>query len=177
MTSKSPEELPLEPEVEAELKKVLSDVRDLLLSKASYFARGRAIDREDIGHAYELLGFPDRAIQDAQTIITQTLRENRMVECGAYGMALVMFATGIALLCAGVFGSPDLSLRVTSLVAGSLLETLLFLPVRLAINSRRHNIAIRMLGILLDRVHDPKKLGAALNETFLAVVLGRVPEA
>jgi hypothetical protein len=47
------------------------------------------------------------------------------------------------------------------------------MPFRFVINSRRHNIALRMLGLILNRVDDPKKVAPLLKDTFLAVVLGK----
>jgi len=87
-------------------------------------------------------------------------------------MAAAMFVFGLALLCIGIFADDSATYRVASIVGGSVVELLLLLPLRFAINSRRHNIAIRMLGILLDRVDDPKKLSTLLKDTFLAVVFG-----
>jgi hypothetical protein len=64
---------------------------------------------------------------------------------------------------------------VTGIVGGSVFELLILVPFRFAINSRKHNIAIRMLGILLDKVDDPQKLTAVLKETWLVVVVGKMP--
>ena len=89
-------------------------------------------------------------------------------------MALLFFVAGMVLLGVGVFGSQDVGYRITSLVSGSVVELLLILPFRFAINTRRHNIAIRMLGILIDRTDDPKKLSAILKETFATIVTGNV---
>jgi len=63
------------------------------------------------------------------------------------------------------------------MISGSVLETLLLMPLRLAINCRRQNIAIRMIGMLIDKVHDPKKLSSLLSQVFRAVVVGDLPLA
>jgi len=160
--------------VERELAAILDRLREHILSEASRLAEGAPIRLDDLQAAYSHLGFPSREIENAQAIITRTLRENRVIEWVAYGMALVLFSVGIVLLLVGAFGSPDVY-RITCIVSGSVVELLLLLPFRFAVNCRRHNIAIRMLGILIDRVDDPKKLTTVLKETFLAIVVGNVP--
>ena len=57
--------------------------------------------------------------------------------------------------------------------AGSIVELLILIPFRFAINSRRHNISLRMLGLIINRVDDPKKLAPLLKDTFLSVVLDK----
>lgn len=164
----------LKPGVEGELNRILERLRHELLARARALAKGDRIGFDDLGQAYSALGYPNREIENAQTIITRTLRENRVTEWVAYGMALVLFSVGIVLLLVGAFGSQDVY-RISCIVSGSVVELLLLLPFRFAVNCRRHNIAIRMLGILLDRVDDPKKLTTILKATFLAVVVGNAP--
>jgi len=166
----------LDERAQRELTRITGELRRLLLDRAGRLAEGRRITADDLDQAYSQLGFPNRELEDAQAIITRTLRENRVSEWVAYVMALVLFSLGIVLLLAGVFGSQDVTYRITSIVSGSVVELLLLVPFRWAINCRRHNIAIRMLGILIDRVDDPKKLTTLLKDTFLAVVVGNVPQ-
>ncbi|MEX0715248.1 MAG: hypothetical protein WD066_01605 [Planctomycetaceae bacterium] len=109
---------------------------------------------------------------DAQAVISQALRENKVVVCVSYGMAVVLFLFGLVLLGMGV-AHHDTGTRIGAFIGGSIVESLILIPFRFAINSRRHNIALRMLGIVLDRVDDPAKAAPLLKETFLAVVLGR----
>jgi len=117
----------------------------------------------------------DKSILDAQAIISQTLRENRAFEWVSYAMALSLFVLGIILVGVGVFAGKGATYSVTSIVGGAVFELLILVPFRFAVNSRKHNIAIRMLGILLDKVDDPRKLTAVLQDTFLAVVVGKLP--
>jgi hypothetical protein len=109
---------------------------------------------------------------DAQEVISQALRENRSIEWISYGMALVLFVSGLLLLGFGV-AKDDVATRVGAFVSGSIIELLILIPFRFAINSRRHNIALRMLGLILNRVDDPKSVAPLLKETFVSVVLGK----
>jgi hypothetical protein len=87
-------------------------------------------------------------------------------------MAIILFVFGLVLLSVGV-ALGDTATRIGAFAAGSIVELLILIPFRFAINSRRHNIALRMLGLIINRVDDPKKLAPLLKDTFLAVVLGR----
>jgi hypothetical protein len=87
-------------------------------------------------------------------------------------MAVILFVFGLILLSVGLVNG-DLATRVGCLVGGSVVELLILIPFRFAVNSRRHNIAMRMLGLIINRVDDPKKLAPLLKDTFLAVVLGK----
>ena len=101
------------------LAKILAEFRRLLIVEAKRQSGEADIEPGDLECAYDRLGFPNRELADAQTIITQTLRENRVVECVAYGMAVLLFLAGMVLLCVGVFGSQDVGYRITSLASGS----------------------------------------------------------
>lgn len=86
-------------------------------------------------------------------------------------MAVILFVFGLVLLSIGVaYG--DVATRVGCLVSGSIVKLLILVPFRFVINSRRHNIALRMLGLIINRVDDPKKLAPLLKDTFLSVVVG-----
>jgi hypothetical protein len=95
---------------------------------------------------------------DAQAAVTAAFRENRVAEFMAYGMGFVLFAFGVILLGYGAFGPADAAGRVASLVSGSIAHLLLLGPLRFAINARRQNLAIRIFGLLLDRVDSPRLL-------------------
>ena len=125
--------------------------------------------------AYRRLSFPTQdslQFNDSQAIISQALRENRLIEWVSYFMSIVLFAFGLMLLYQGAFSS-DTGTRVGCLLSGSIVELLILVPFRFAINSRRHNIALRMLGLIINRVDDPKKLAPLLKDTFLSVVMGQ----
>lgn len=166
---------PLDPSAAKALPRLVSDLREALLLEANKLSTADHVTEEDLGHAYERLSFPDKdSLQfgDAQAVISQALRENRVVEWVSYGMATVLFVFGLVLLGVGV-ARDDAATRVGAFVSGSVVELLILIPFRFAINSRKHNIALRMLGLILNRVHDPKRLAPLLKDTFLAVVLGK----
>jgi hypothetical protein len=104
-------------------------------------------------------------------IISTALRENRLIEWIAYAMTLGLFLLGVVLLASGLLSSGDLISRVPILLGGSAAEVLLLPALRFAIKARRHNLFIRMIGILLDRLENPKALVPVL-EQLLAELLG-----
>lgn len=167
----------LDPSAAAALPQILAELREALLARATWTAKGEKIAEEDLNLAYEQLRFPHEdslQFSDAQAVISQALRENRILEWVSYGMAVVLFIFGLFLLSVGTI-SQDSATRIGALIGGSIVELLILLPFRFAINSRRHNIALRMLGVILNRVDDPKKIAPLLKDTFLAVVMGTPP--
>jgi len=157
-----------------ELDKVLDRLRDLLKAKSSQLSRTRTASAYDVRHAFDEFMCGDRSpkFADAQKIISQALDENRRLERISYWMAVVLFLSGLVILIAGVaFG--DSTARSGALFSGSIVEMLILMPFRVIVNSRRENIALNMLGIILDRVDDPQK-AATLLLRFLAVFLGNV---
>ncbi len=171
------EDIRLDSRAEETLSHFVSRLRELLIDEASKAAGRRPIESNDLEEAYIVVTSRhlDKSILDAQAIISQTLRENRAFEWVSYAMALSLFLLGIILVGVGIFSGKGAAYSVTSIVGGALFELLILIPFRFAVNSRKHNIAIRMLGILLDRVDDPRKLTAVLQDTFLAVVVGKMP--
>jgi hypothetical protein len=166
-------ESPLDAAAAKRLVEVIEDFRWRLVAKTSM--RHGEVTPASLDATYEWLLEPSlgfREIQDAQAIVSQALRENRAIEWVSYAMSLVLFVFGLNLLGVGAT-SDDLATRIGALSAGAIVELLILVPFRFAIHSRRHNIALRMLGIVLDRVDDPKKLAPLLKDTFLAVVLGK----
>ncbi|HEV3344482.1 MAG TPA: hypothetical protein VG125_29165 [Pirellulales bacterium] len=164
----------LEPSATKAFQDLVSNLRETLLAEASRQSAGNAISEDDLVLAYKTLSYPSKdSIQfaDAQRVISQALRENRMVEWVSYGMAIILFVFGLVLMTAGIVRE-DAGTRVGALVGGSIVELLILIPFRFAINSRRHNIALRMTGLIINRVDDPKKLAPLLKDTFMAVVLG-----
>ncbi|GAB4142157.1 MAG: hypothetical protein Tsb009_12280 [Planctomycetaceae bacterium] len=165
----------LNPETIKTLHEMESNLRDALIAEASRLSSDGTITEENLVAAYKNLSYPDpNSLQfiDAQSVISQALRENRIIEWVSYGMAIVLFIFGLVLLTIGATNS-DSSMRTGCLLSGSIVELLILVPFRFAIHSRRHNIALRMLGLVINRVDDPKKLAPLLKDTFLAVVLGR----
>lgn len=141
-------------------QRLSEDLRETLLAEASRSAKAGPITGDDLYLAYQRLQYPNRDIArfaDAQSVISQALQENRTFEWIAYAMAAILFAFELVLLGCGV-SHDDIATRVASLVSGSLVELLILVPFRFAINCRRHNIALRMLGLIINRVDDPKKL-------------------
>ena len=166
---------PLDPSATSALRGLVSDLRDALLVEANRVSGDACITDDDLFHAYKRLSFPSKEsldFADAQAVISQALRENRTFEWVSYGMAVVLFLFGLVLLGVGV-ASGDAATRIGALCGGSVVEVLILIPFRFAINLRRHNIALRMLGLILNRIDDPRKVAPLLKDTFLAVVLGK----
>lgn len=172
--NKNPEAL-LDPSATKALQELASELREALLSEAAKFSREGRITDEDLALAYKRLSFPSRdamAFDNAQAVISQALRENRVIEWVSYAMAVVLFVFGLGLMSFGV-ANGDIATRIGCIISGSIIELLILIPFRFAINSRRHNIAMRMLGLIINRVDDPKKLAPLLRDTFMSVVLGK----
>ena len=172
--SKNRERL-LDPSANLAFQQLVADLREALLTEAQRTSVGGRITDDDLMLAYKRLSYPTKdsmQFADAQAVISQALRENRVFEWVSYGMGMILFVFGLILLSIGLVNG-DLATRVGCLVGGSVVELLILIPFRFAVNSRRHNIAMRMLGLIINRVDDPKKLAPLLKDTFLAVVLGK----
>jgi hypothetical protein len=166
---------PLDRKATRELEAALAHARKLLLAHASTASVGDTITEDDVRVAWKRLEWPARTelgLEDAQGVVSQALHENRIIEWVSYGMAIVLFLCGLGLLCFGVLHDENAT-RFGAFFAGTVIELLILIPFRFAINSRRHNIALRMLGVILHRIEDPKTMAPLLKETFLAVVLDK----
>ena len=164
----------LDPSVSSAVQELVSDLRASLLAEAEKISVGDEVTDDDVLLAYKRLSYPSKeSIQfaDAQNVISQALKENRTFEWVSYAMAVILFVFGLGVISAGLM-SGDVATRVTCVLGGSVIELLILIPFRFAINSRRHNIALRMLGLIINRVDDPKKLAPLLKDTFVSVVLG-----
>jgi len=155
-----------------ELNVALDTFRRALLDRAEQYAENEneSISGDHIQLAYKSIYAPDPALRSAQRIVSLALYENRIAELIAYGMASALFALGFVLVLIGVFAS-SANIRVTGIATGTLFELLLLAPIRFATNVRRHNIAIRMLALVLDRVEDPKTLSQVLSKNFKEVLI------
>lgn len=150
-------------EINAVFEERIADFRKRLTNAAeeNYSSSGRkdGPNSEDVEKAYKLLTTPDKRLRPlAEESITIAFKENRFIQMAGYGMALVLFGFGIFLLGYSAFGPTDAVGRVASLVGGSSAQILLLIPLRFAVTARRNNLAIRILGYLLDRVDDPRLL-------------------
>jgi len=81
----TPENLgkPLDPSATRALQTLLADLRDALLVEANRASSDEHITHEDLFQAYKRLSFPSKdslAFADAQSVISQALRENRTFE-------------------------------------------------------------------------------------------------
>jgi len=168
----------LDPDANRQLSNALDALRRHIVADAAKLApKGVAISEDDVHAAYtSVLGRTPEStvVGDAQATISQALKENQVVEWVSYCMAITWFLVGLALLLIGAL-TADVPTRLGFLSGGTIVQLLILAPVRIAMNSRRHNIAIRMLGIILSRVQDPKDLAPLLKESFLRVVLGVQP--
>lgn len=168
-------ETSLDPSSREAFQGLVADLREALLSEAQRTSIGGRITEDDLLLAYKRLSYPTRdslQFADAQAVISQALKENRIIEWVSYVMAVILFVFGLILLSVGAVDN-DVATRVGCLLGGSIVELLILIPFRFAINSRRHNIALRMLGLVINRVDDPKKLAPLLKDTFLSIVLGK----
>ena len=156
------------------LKGAIEGLQKALIAEASRIGIGDKITEDDLYQAYQCLIQPTKSqidLADAQGVVSQALRENQTIEWVAYLMAIILFLVGIGLLIAGAVHQ-DIGTRVGCLAGGAIVELLIIMPLRFASNSRKHNMALRMLAHVMDRVDDPKKLAPLLKDTFFAVVLG-----
>lgn len=169
----STSEQQLEPGAAKALRELIADLRESLLSRAAEQSNQSEITEEALYEAYRQFAFPsqDELVHaGAQRIVSQALQENRAVEWVSYAMAIALFLFGMTLFSVGVFHG-DAATRISAFTGGAVVEILIILPFRFAINSRKHNMALRMLAIVLDRVKDPKMLAPLLKETFFRLVL------
>ena len=161
------------------LPHIVGSMRDDLIRLAERISPDVSITKEAIELAYEEYfrrSLRDDPVGDAQAIVSRALRENRMIEWASYGMAILLFVFGLFLLTLGAVHS-DVGTRVGALAGGSITELLILIPFRFAINSRKHNIALRMLAYILNSVQDPTQLAPLIRDTFNVVVLGKAQEA
>ncbi len=160
---------PLSQAAHEALDEAVNELTNIVDSKARQFSKADVVTADDIHHALKWLSFPDERFADAQKIVARALDENRRLEWASYGIAVVLFLFGLVLLVIGAaFG--DSAARSGALFSGSIVEMLILMPFRVIVNSRRENIALNMLGIILDRVDDPQKL-ATLLLRFLSVYI------
>ena len=164
---------PLDRDADEVLLKLVARFRDTLIEQTYERVGAQQTSAADLEETYNQILHSHRATrQDVQSIISTAFRENRVIEWVAYGMALTLFSVGIVFLCAGVFGSE--TARISGIVGGTVSELLLLGPLRYASNSRRHNIAIRMLGAVLEKVDDPNAFADLLKEFFSVIVTGKI---
>jgi hypothetical protein len=170
-----PRKMKFSPDAPATLQQLADALREELLVDACDISTDGEITGDDLAIAYRSLSHRDseaRKREDAQSVITRALRENWNLEFCSYVMAVLLFVFGLTLLTVGVF-SADSATRIGAFIGGSTIEVLILIPFRVVINSRRHNIALRMLGLVLNRVRDPSELAPLVREVFVAVVLGQ----
>lgn len=161
---KTPNLSPLSPFARGALENLLEAFRQLLLVEASRLAAGQAeIQEAHIRGAYRNLIDPESRA-DVQSIISRAIRENKAIEWLAYVMIAGLFSLGGGFIGIGLFGSAESAARLPQLVGGSVVAVLLLPALRFAINARRHNIAIRLFGVVIERVRTPKALAALLEQ-------------
>ncbi|GEM_PF-7086940 len=120
---------------------------------------GRQLAAEHVQAAHRrIVKSSDKSRSQAQRIIALAFKENKYLEIAALLMAAALFLFGIAIIGHGVFASAEAGVRITSLAGGSLLQVLVLFPLRITVKSRQHNFAIRILGLLLERIDKPEVL-------------------
>jgi hypothetical protein len=154
---------------EETLSRFVSHFKKLLVDEATKTANGQPVEPDDLEEAYAAITGRqvDKSTVDAQAIISWALRENRTFEGISYAMTFSLLLVGIIVVVAGIFSGVGATYSVSSLVGGILFALLAFIPFKFAVNSHKHTLAIRMLGVLLERVDDPRKLAAVLQDTLL----------
>lgn len=169
---------PVERDTDAVLEQRVADFRDRL--KTATFQihyssnRGGEITPEEIEAAYHQLMAPtNHSRSSAQENVTIAFRENWFIQMAGFGMALALFVFGMVMLGYSAFGPTDAVGRIASLVGGSFAEILLLIPLRFAVNARRNNFAIRILGYLLDRVDNPRLLAELIRRLIGEVAPGK----
>jgi mRNA-degrading endonuclease HigB of HigAB toxin-antitoxin module len=145
----------------------------MLESEIENIARGNVVTPADVERAFRLV--TNQAKKDAQADISVALRENRLIEWTGYAMAVILFLLGIFLLIAGIYQDNDAGVKIATIVGGTFVDLFFIIPLRLAINSRRENIQVRLLGVLLDRVNDPKVLAQLLRQLFKELSQSKSP--
>jgi hypothetical protein len=146
-----------------------------LLAKAQAISRASRITADEVHCAYWQIVYPNKEMRpfaDSQVYISQALEENRGAERIAFSMAMALFLVGLVAIGMGI-AQGDAAVRLANFFGGTIVELLVLVPFRFVVNSRRHNISIRMLGILLEGVDDPKKVAAMLKQMFPAIVLDK----
>jgi hypothetical protein len=167
-----PEDRRLSPEANAALTSFTQKFEDQLrgLARKLAVAKKSDVTGEDVEAAYDQILNPRRRPRlAARRMIAGAFAENRKVEFLAYAMMIVLFLFGLAAFTYGVFSRTDETGRFAGVLGGSIMQVLLVMPLRLALNARRHNFAIRIFGFLLDRVDDPALLADLIRQLLLAV--------
>lgn len=159
------------------MKAKVAEFRSLVLHKAEFFTASGApsLRKADIlAAADEILSGAIGQNQKTRAfdVITRALYENRQAETAAQFMAVILFGFGLVLFLVAVCNS-DAGTRISAMISGAAVEFLVVLPFTVIVNIRRHNLALRMLGLVLDRVEDPVKLAPLLKELLHSVVAGR----
>jgi hypothetical protein len=169
--------VPLGPNINEVVAQFVDQFRDRLTAMAEeiYVARKSdgGIAAEHVEAAYKRITVPTSGLRDpAQKNIQAAIKANRRIEYASYFMAALLFILGIFLITYGVFGPVDAGGRVAALVGGPITSVLLLLPWRFAIQARRHNVAISLLGFLLDRVDDPRLFAELVQRLMSEVTPG-----
>jgi hypothetical protein len=178
MAKKStPGQTPLEADANTILEQRVGDFRQRLMATAeelySASRQGGGITGAHVEAAFRrLTDLATSPRSAAQQNITTAFPENRFIQIAGFGMALTLFGFSLFLLGYGAFGPTDAIGRVASVVGGSFAQVLLLIPLRFAVNARRNNFAIRILGYLLDRVDDPELLAELIRRLIGEVAPG-----
>jgi hypothetical protein len=106
----------------------------------------------------------------ARRMIASAIAENRKVAFIASAMMIILFCFGLTVFGYGVFGHADENARLAGVLGGSIMQLLLIMPLQLAVNARRHNFGIRILGFLLDHVEDPALLADLIRHLLEAIL-------
>lgn len=157
------------------LKLLLDSVRQTLLRDALeisdgdsiredhlYFAAKPLMARDSVGGEFGKRVQKNLRRVRAKSVIEKSIRRNRPYELMALVFSVLLFILGLLLiLWAALFSEQSLEI-VARLVGGVVCGGLLLVPFRYAVEIHRHNVALDLLGHVLDQCDDDVNLAAAL---------------
>jgi hypothetical protein len=159
-----------------QLKSLLDSIQQTLLRDAVKLSRGDSITEDDLYNAARPLLSPDSEAAEfggrlqknlrrvkAKSVIEKSIRRNRPYELMALVCSVLLFLLGLLLILWAVLFSEQSLEVVARLVGGVVCGGLLLVPFRYAVEIHRHNVALDLLGHVLDQCDDESSLAAALQ--------------
>lgn len=146
-----------------------------LISEAARHAEGGLITVEHLDLAAKPLLIPefDRGQfatklkqnvrrSQAKSVVERSIARNRPYELLALGMSVALFMLALFLLLWAAVDAQNTTPVTARLLGGMSCVGLLLIPFRYAVEIRRHNMALQLLGHLLDQTDDDQQLGDAI---------------
>lgn len=169
-------EPPLDVEAAKFLEEWVRSLRTTLLSAAADVSDGKHIRADDIQQIAQRFDFSDAfrsqvstrlrkrtAQATAKAVIEKSIRRNRPYARLAIGISITLFAVGLFLILRAAI-APQSSLQVVAQLIGGLgCGGMLLVPFRYAVEVSRHNVALDLLGPVLDQTDDGASVASALQ--------------